>query len=352
MTIRMTSRERVLAAVRHQPLDRFPTDIWAVDEAWQKLRLHFKTDDHVEIFERLGIDAIPGISPSYHGPLIAGPDPSLTYDEWGFGSRLQEYGGGIYEEQVHFPLANAESIADLEAFPWPSPDDYDYDGLRAKAAQYPDRAVQCGYWAIFYWHNRLRGMELSLMDAAERPEFTRFLLDKVSDFFFEYHRRCFEATRGLADIAQVTDDYGAQNGLMISPRTFDSFYRPSMQRGIDLAHAYDRLVFHHDDGDNRRLQPRFVEMGVEILNPVQWRCGNWDLDAVKAQVGAKLCFHGGVDNQETLPFGTADEVRAEVRRLKRTLGADGTGLILAPCHNIQAITPLENILAMYAECAA
>ena len=348
----MTSRERVLAAVRHQPLDRFPTDIWAVEEAWQKLRQHFKTQDEVEIYERLGIDAIPGIGPDYHGPAFNGPDPALRYDEWGFGNRLQEYGGGIYEEQVFFPLANAESIADLEKFPWPSPDDYDYDGLRTKAARYPGRAIQCGYWAIFYWHNRLRGLEQSLMDAAVKPEFTRYLLERVSDFFYEYHRRCFEATRGLADIAQVTDDYGAQSGLLISPRTFDNFYRPSMQRGIDLAHAYDRLVFHHDDGDNRRLQPRFVEMGVEILNPVQWRCGNWDLDAVKAQVGDKLCFHGGVDNQETMPFGTADDVRAEVRWLKRTLGSDGTGLIIAPCHNIQAITPLENILALYEEANA
>lgn len=345
----MTPRERVLAAVRHQPLDRFPTDIWAVDEVWQNLRRHFKTEDGVEIMDRLGIDGIPGIGPDYHGPVITGPDPALRYDEWGFGYQMQEYNGGIYEEQVYFPTQHFTGIAELEKFPWPSPDDYDYTGLSAKAARYPDRAVQCGYWAIFYWHNRLRGLEQSLVDTAENPEFTEFLVARVSDFFEEYHRRCFEATRGLAQIAQVTDDYGAQNGLLISPRTFDRFYRPSIQRGIDLAHAYDRLVFHHDDGDNRRLQPRFVEMGVEILNPVQWRCGDWDLDAVKAQVGGKLCFHGGVDNQETLPFGSPQDVREEVRRLKRTLGSDGTGLIIAPCHNIQAITPLENILAMYEE---
>ena len=160
----MTPRERVLAAVRHQPLDRFPTDIWAVDEVWQNLRRHFKTEDGVEILDRLGIDGIPGIGPDYHGPLISGPDPALRYDEWGFGYQMQEYNGGIYEEQVYFPMQHFTSVADLEKFPWPSPGDYDYSGLSEKAARYPDRAVQCGYWAIFYWHNRLRGLEQSLVE--------------------------------------------------------------------------------------------------------------------------------------------------------------------------------------------
>jgi uroporphyrinogen decarboxylase len=84
-----------------------------------------------------------------------------------------------------------------------------------------------------------------------------------------------------------------------------------------------------------------------VLNPIQWRCGNWDLAALKAEHGSALCFHGGVDNQFTLPFGTPNDVRAEVKWLKSSLGGDGTGYILAPCHNLQAITPLPNILALY-----
>ncbi len=347
----MTSRERILAAVRHQPLDRFPTDIWAVPETWRKLREHFEVEDDLEVYDRLAIDGIMGISPAYHGPVIQGPDSSLRYDEWGFGYAPQEYAGGVYEEQVYFPLKHAESVADLQKFPWPSPDDYDYPGLPEQAARHPNRAILCGYWAVFYWHNRLRGLEASLMDGLVEPAITRYLVERVSEFFAEYHRRCFEAARGLVHLTQVTDDFGSQNGLMISPRIFDTFYRASLQQAIDLAHSYGILVFHHDDGDNRRLIPRLVEMGIEVLNPIQWRCGNWDLAELKASYGARLCFHGGVDNQETLPFGTPDEVRAEVRRLKATLGADGTGLIIAPCHNIQAITPVENILALYEEAA-
>ena len=90
-------------------------------------------------------------------------------------------------------------------------------------------------------------------------------------------------------------------------------------------------------------------MGIQVLNPIQWRCGNWNLGSLKDLFGDRLCFHGGVDNQQTLPFGTPEEVRKEVRHLAHTLGRDQTGLIIAPCHNLQPITPIENIVAMYDE---
>jgi uroporphyrinogen decarboxylase len=193
----------------------------------------------------------------------------------------------------------------------------------------------------------LRGLELSLMDPVLRPEFTGHLVRRLSDFFTEFHRRCFEALGGMADMTQVTDDFGSQSGLLISPRTFDRFYRAPIQRAIDLAKSYRLSVFHHDDGDVRPLLPRLVEMGIDILNPIQWRCGGWDLAALKAQHGGRLCFHSAVDNQQTLPFGTPANVAAEVRRLIGALASDRTGFILGPCHNLQAVTPVENILAMY-----
>ena len=142
------------------------------------------------------------------------------------------------------------------------------------------------------------------MDPLLRPEFTHHLIRRISDFFTEYHRRCFEAGRGVIDLTQVTDDFGAQTGLLISPQLFNTFTALPMQRAIDLAKAYHVIVFHHDDGDLRKLLPTFVAMGIDVLNPLQWRCGNWDLAGLKAEVGERLCFHGGVDNQRTIPFGT------------------------------------------------
>jgi uroporphyrinogen decarboxylase len=344
----LNHRERILAAIRHEPVDRLPTDIWATDEVWAKLRGALGVKDNLDVYDRLDIDGIMGIAPPYIGPACPTVD-GIRYDEWGMGYRQQIYGSGSYDEQVVFPLEKARTLEELQSFPWPSPDWYDYSRLPELAARYAGRSVQVGYTAIFYWHNRLRGLEQSLVDALVNPEMTRYLIQKVSDFKYEYHRRCFVATRGLVDTTQVTDDFGAQAGLLLSPRIFDAFYRPAIQRGIDLAKSYNLLVFHHDDGDCRKLLPRLVEMGIDLLNPVQWRCGGWDLVDLKARYGAKLCFHSAVDNQQTLPFGTPEDVRREVRMLIQTLGSDRTGFIIAPCHNLQPVSPVENIFALYEE---
>lgn len=342
----MNHRERILAAIRHEPLDRIPTDMWATPEVWSKLFAHFAVNSAVDLYDRLDIDGIMAIDPPYIGPprLRAG---DYWENEWGMGYRTQVYDTGTYDEQVHYPLAAAETIADLEAHPWPSPDWYDYGAIPRRAAAYAGRATGCGYTALAYYHMNLRGQELSLMDPLLRPEFTRYLLGRLSDFFTEYHRRCYEAGRGLIDTTEVTDDFGSQRGLLISPRIFEQFYRPPMQRAIDLARDFGVYVFHHDDGDCRQLLPRLTEMGVQMLNPIQWRCGNWDLAALKAHYGARLCFHGAVDNQQTLPFGTPDDVRDQVKWLIRTLASDRTGFIVASCHNLQPVTPVENILALY-----
>jgi uroporphyrinogen decarboxylase len=349
----MNPRQRILAAIQHQPLDRFPTDIWATSEVWEKLYDYFDISgrtpaDRLALYDRLGVDGIIEIAPPYIGPILPVKD-GIRYDEWQMGYRLQDYGSGAYDEQVVFPLSKATNLAELESFPWPSPDGYDYAALPQMAAEYPDRAIGCGYTAVFYWHNRLRGLEQSLIDPLIHPEMTEYLVQRISDFFTVYHTRCFAALQGKMDLTQVTDDFGGQFGLLISPKIFDRFYRQPIQRAIDLAKSYQVLVFHHDDGDCRPLIPRLVEMGIDILNPIQWRCGNWDLNAMKTQFGGKICFHSGVDNQQTLPFGTPEEVRREVRWLADTLGRDRTGLILAPCHNLQPITPIENILALYQE---
>ena len=349
----MNHRERILAAINRQPVDRLPTDIWATPEVWDKLYRHLgitgrSAADRLLLYDRLGVDGIIGIAPPYIGPNLTRRD-GIRYDEWQMGYRIQEYATGSYDEQVHFPLAEAKTLADLKAFPWPSPDWYAYDALPKLAAQYPGRAIECGYTAIFFWHNRLRGLEQSLVDPLAEPEMTEYLIGRVSEFFTEYHRRCFEALRGKMDITQVTDDFGGQFGLLISPRVFDRFYRPAMQRAIDLAKSFGILVFHHDDGDCRMLIPRLIEMGIDVLNPIQWRCGDWDLATLKANYGDQICFHSAVDNQHTLPFGTPDDVRSQVEMLKATLGSDGTGFIIGPCHNLQPNTSIENILAMYAE---
>ena len=203
--------------------------------------------------------------------------------------------------------------------------------------------------APVFIHSLLRGMEMSLMDPLVDPELTHLLLKKVCDFLYDHHRRIFEACEGLIDISQVTDDLGSQSGPMFSLEMYREFYAPHHQRFMKLCLDFGVKVFHHDDGSMRAFLPDLIESGIDILNPVQWTCPGMELDGLKRDFGRNICFHGGIENQRILPFGTPAEVRAEVRNCIDVLGKDKTGYILAPCHNLQSVTPIENIIALYDE---
>ena len=343
----MNYRERVLAAINHQPLDRFPTDIWAVDEVRHRLKEQCGVSEWRGVLDALDIDGIIELNPPYVGPTLPDLGDGLVQNAWGMVDRLQQYATGVYWEQVGYPLAEAETIADIDAYAWPDPDWYDYGALPDLCAAQGERVIGIGYTAIFFYHNKLRGLEQSMLDLAMRPEFSRHLIRRIADFFLEYHTRCYEAAGSAMHLTQVTDDYGSQTGLLISQRMFAEYYQGWMQRAMDLAKSYGHKVFHHDDGAIMPLIPTLVEMGIDILNPIQWRCKGMDREVIGREFGGEICFHGGVDNQETLPFGTAEDVREEVALNLAYLGQTGSGYILAPCHNIQANTPMENILAMY-----
>jgi len=344
----MNSRERVLAAINHEKLDRVPTDIWATPEVWTKLRQHFGLD--TDLYAALHIDGMASVGARYIGPPLPQMPEGETVDYWGIRTRRTEYGTGVYYEQYYYPLADAQTIDDLERFPWPKADWFDYSEMPAAAkAARKTHAVMCGYMAPFYFHNLLRGLEASLIDPIESPEFTQHLLKRLCDFFYEFHLRMFETCAGLIDIAQVTDDYGSQTGPLISLQTFREFYRPHLKRFIDLCHGFGIKVFHHDDGAIRPFIPDLIEMGIDILNPVQSICPGMEMEGLKRDFGHALCFHGAIDNQHMLPFGSPEEVKAEVRRAIDTLACDQTGYILAPCHNLQPVSPIENIIAMYDE---
>jgi len=344
----MNSRERVLGAINRQPIDRIPTDIWATPEVMAKLHQHFgeKADIHAE----LHLDGFAGVGPQYVGPPLPPVAQDETVNFWGIRTKRVAHEGGAYDEQSFNPLASAETLDDLNAYAWPEAGWFDYSGMRAKAEEAgKTRAVQCGYMAPFYFHNLLRGLEQSMMDPLLDPEFTHCLVGRISDFFYEHHRRMFEACEGFIDVSQVTDDLGCQTGPLISMELYREFYAPHHKRFIDLCHDFGIKVLHHDDGSCRQFLPLLVGMGIDILNPVQWLCPGMDMVELKAEFGQRICFYGAVENQRILPFGTPEEVRAEVRHCIDSLASDGTGYILAPCHNLQVVTPVENIIVMYDE---
>lgn len=344
----MNSRERMLAAINHQPCDRVPTDIWGVGEVWDMLTKHFGSRE--EINRQLHLDCIGWVGPDYTGPALPKTPEGETIDYWGVRGRMQKYATGVYHETCFHSLAAAQTIDDLERFPWPSPDWFDYSKMREAAQkQHAGQIVKLGYMSPLTYHLHLRGLENALMDPLAEPEFTRHFLNRLCDFLYEFHRRQLQAAQGFVDLVEVTDDYGMQTGPLIGLETFREFYRPHVERFCRLGHEFGCKVYHHDDGAMRTFIPDLIACGVEVLNPIQWPCPGMEQEGLKRDFGDKLCFHGGIDNQRIMPFGTVEEVRAEVRHNIDALASDHTGYILAPCHNLQANTPLQNILAMYDE---
>jgi len=193
----------------------------------------------------------------------------------------------------------------------------------------------------------IRGTEQMLLDFAGDPELAEYVLFKLNEFASAHTQKILEAGEGHIDITQVTDDFGSQTGLLMSEAMIERYMGKYYESNVAIARAYGAHVFHHDDGAIARLVPWIVGKGCEVLNPLQWHLPGWDLPKLKAEFGAKLCFHGGIDNQLVLPFQGVDEVMAEVRACVDALYSDNTGYILAPCHNIQANTPVENVVAMY-----
>jgi uroporphyrinogen decarboxylase len=257
------------------------------------------------------------------------------------------YGAGSYNEATGHPLAFATTVADIDRHPWPEPDYFDYKGIVNLLKGHEHRPIRTGWVEPFYFYARMRGLEQAMMDLLVAPDMVECAFDHI--FYFGYCRlqRILEQL-GSVDIVLPSEDLGSQQGPLFSLNCFRRFHKPRFKKYIELAKQADAYVFFHTDGACSEFLDDLIEIGVDILNPIQYRCPGMDRDNLKAKYGSRLVFHGGVENQQVLPFGTVEDVRNEVRDCFRLLGAGG-GYICAPCHAIQPVSPVENILAMYHE---
>lgn len=340
----MTPRERWLAVLKRQKPDRIPMDYSATNEVNEKLLKFLGAKDLSEVYNMLHIDKLETVSPRYIGPKL---EPGTDI----FGCRFKNipYKGGEYSECVYNPLASFNDVEEIEAkYVWPSADLFDYSDIPAQVAQKERYPLTAGDWEPYMHYKNLRGEEQAYIDLIENPEMVHYCLDKLFDYNYEMTCRIFEKAGNNIMISSASEDMGSQTGLIYSPAQIHEFFIPRHKKMIELYHSAGVYVLHHSDGAVRAIIPDMIEAGIDILDPVQWRCTGMEREGLKKDYGDKLVFHGGVDNQYTLPFGTAEEVRQEVRENIDILG-EGGGYILGPCHNIQPVSPLENIIALYEE---
>lgn len=349
----MTARERVLAILNREPVDRLPVDIWHTDEILGMLKAHFGVTDDFELYHRMGVDKIVWVFPQYRASDsdgVAGSthDGQAERSMWGTPLREVRAGKARYQEFGEPPLQGYERPGDLDDYPhWPDPDRFDYAAMSDLARRASESFTVLGPWvSLFEIYCQMRGIEHALLDVAANPELVIAALDRIEHCQTKMMKRFFEQADGHVDMLFLSDDMGSQQGLLLSPETWDVLFRERLGRWCNLAHAHGVRVFYHTDGAAAELIPRLLDCGIDVLNPIQHVCPGMDCGELKRRYGDRLIFHGGIENQQVLPFGTPDDVRAETVRCMRTLGAGREGYIVCSCHNIQPGTPRENILTM------
>ncbi len=345
-----SSWERVEAALAHRQPDRVPFDFWAVPEVVQHLREALDADDE-EVLRLLGVDCRM-VKTRYVGSRARElPDGSFICP-WGTHRRHVANEFSVYDEYASFPLAEAETAADVLNWEWATPDDWDVSGVREQCQRLNAGGryhLRYEVGGIFEWAWSLRGFERFLLDLVEKPEVACAIMDRFTDVYIENTRRVIEAAGGLLDMVYTYDDVGIQNGLLMSARMWRKYILPRHQRlnAAIRSAGYPVKIIYHSCGAVYPLIGAFVDdMGIDVLNPLQPRAAGMDMARIKAEFGDRLSFHGAIDIQHTLPHGTPAEVQAEVRERCALLGQGG-GYICTSAHYIQADTPLENIVAMY-----
>ena len=338
----MTPRQRWLALLAGRTPDRIPTDYQATDEVTARLLRDLDCADEAALWRRLHVDKRRELQPRWTGHADNG-----EVDMWGVRYIHADYGRGQYLTPVGHPLADARSPADVHKHPWPDPGDFDYapvtEAARTDDGYYPIHA--CNY-EPFLLYGHMRGLEAAMTDLALRPEIADAVLGHLFDFHHEHHRRVFEAAAGRIDTTYIAEDLGSQTGPLMSLEMYRRFFLTNQIRMADLARSFGIHIMYHTDGAARIFLDDLVDrVGIEVLNPVQWRCPGMEREALVRDFGGRVIFHGSIDNQRTLAFASPADVAAEVRESIEIYRP--ARWICAPCHNIQPVSPTDNIVAMY-----
>lgn len=354
----MDSRTRVLRAAAHEETDRPPLDYWSREDVTTRLCTHLDVRDVEELYRRLGIDvrhvpirehheeferkvtgSLDGFSECAGGRFIMYEDGRFE-DAWGIVRRLGS--DKLYDEWISGPFA---ATTNLDAFPWPEEDIYDpVETVRTRAASFRGQYALLGSLNLPFkmaWH--MRGLESFLCDMLLDPPFARELLQRIAGYEQQKGLRLIQAG---VDIVGIYGDIAMQDRMLVNLPSWRDLEKPILARMISAFKTEnpDLLVLFHSDGNTMEVMPDLIEIGVDIVNPIQPEC--MDPAVVKERFGDAITLHGTISIQRTLPFGSPEEVRREVRERIRSCGQRG-GLVLCPSNLLQNDIPLENIVTLY-----
>lgn len=372
----MTSRERVLTAIHHEQPDRIPLVIGVSNATGIKMQPYRgikniaaiqAPDNYLYDWPELGTAKIDEqtmrrLHSDVRGVLDLEPEQVLKrnrerdphsdcIDSWGSGQT--EITPGDWFPGIH-PLPEARTVKDLDLYQgWPDMSDPTRIAHVAEAArrlaEENQFAILATPWLLFPFEraHAMQGMEVFLLNMATDPDFARALLERIADYCKQLMGRFLEELGDNVDIIKIGDDLGIQTGLMISPQMYRDILKPVHADFISFIKSRTKAkIFFHSCGDVAPLIGDFIEIGVDILNPIQTSSGSMaDLPALKKRFGKNMVFCGGIDSHRILPFGSVAEVRQEVRRVMQILGPGG-GCMIGPVHTVMNDVPPENVLAM------
>ena len=357
----ITRRERVLTAVARREPDRLPLGFKATDDVLNRLRSHFRINHMIELLDLLDVDTFGNFNNCLHGVYpryVGGPEKVLYPDCYADGSWDTIYGykrhwvacaGGYNDEVSDRPLANA-GIGELDGHDWPQADWFDYSTLSCQCRDAGDRAIIFNIGGLGHVAN-LISLERLMMDMLLDPPFIESCFSRLADFYVGFVERVLEAAAGRIDIVCIQDDFGSQQGPMIGFPEYRRFYKPHHRAIFEVARRHNVKVMMHSCGAVFDFVPDFIEIGADILDPLQTTAAGMDPVRLKKTYGADICFYGGLDVQNTLVNGSPDDVRRHIDSLVSAL-APGGGFILAPSHYIQADAPLTNVLTVFEHAAS
>jgi len=345
----MTSGERVLTALARQEPDRVPINYDANPGIDRRLKEHFglAADDNEGLRQALRID-FRSVHAPYVGPSLHAPVPDRVVDEWGLRKRWVEHESGGYWDLCDFPLRDA-SLDQVEAWPMPSPDDYDYFHIAERCGQYRDFCVVAGGGGTGCVINRagsFRSMEQVFVDLISDNEAGLRLIDRYLAIQLEVLARTLEAGRGGFSVLWMGEDLGTQIAPIISLKLFRKHIRPRHQRFIDLAKSFGLPVVIHTCGSSSWAYDDYIEMGMSGVDTLQPEAKDMSPAYLKKRYGARLAFHGCISTAGPVAYGSVEDVVANVRQTLEIM-MPGGGYALAPTHMLQDNSPTENVLAMY-----